>query len=128
MAEVAPRILVVEDEGLVAMVVEETLLDAGYDVAGPVDTTAKALALISNGRIDGAVLDVNLGNERVDPVAHRLAAKAIPFVFATGYAAVETLPEGFRDRITILKPYTAAQLQHALGRALTEKDEGETAK
>jgi two-component SAPR family response regulator len=112
------RILVVEDEGLVAMALEEILLAAGYDVAGPVDTTAKALDLLSGDRVDGAVLDVNLGGERVDLVAHALAAKDIPFIFATGYAATAALPEGFRDRITLLKPYTADQLEDALGRSL----------
>src|ERR1700761_6807610 len=93
------RILVVEDEGLVAMVLEDNLIHLGYDVAGPVSTTATALALLTESTVDGAVLDVNLGNERVDPVAHALAAASIPFIFATGYAVPEALPEGFRDRI-----------------------------
>ena len=112
------RILVVEDEGLVAMVVEESLLGFGYEVAGPVDTTAKAMALLADGHIDGAVLDVNLGNERVDPVAKALAAASVPFIFATGYAARETLPEGFRDRIAIFKPYSEEDLENALRQVL----------
>ena len=85
------RILVVEYEALVAMLVEDTILDAGAKVVGPAATVADALRLVDEAQIDGtldaAVLDLNLGSETVMPVADRLVGLGVPFLFATGYAA-----------------------------------------
>ncbi|GGC56562.1 response regulator [Siccirubricoccus deserti] len=83
------RVLVVEDEALVAMLIEDGLLDAGAQVIGPAGSVQEALQLIeqaaSDGGLDAAVLDINLGGDTVSPVADRLAALQVPFVFATGY-------------------------------------------
>ena len=87
------RILIVEDEALVAMLVEDALLDAGAEVIGPVATVAEAMALLDAGSPDGAVLDLNLAGETSTPVADLLAARGVPFVVATGYGA-EGLPPG----------------------------------
>jgi CheY-like chemotaxis protein len=83
------RVLVVEDEALVAMLLEDRLRDAGAEVVGPVGSVGEALGLIEGAARDGglgaAVLDVKLGGEVVRPLADRLAALGVPFLFATGY-------------------------------------------
>jgi DNA-binding response OmpR family regulator len=83
------RVLVVEDEALVSMLVEDELRDAGAEVLGPAPTVGHALRLIeaaaADGGITAAVLDINLDGRRVDAVADRLAALGVPFLFATGY-------------------------------------------
>jgi DNA-binding response OmpR family regulator len=85
------RVLVVEDEPLVAMLVEDELRDAGATVVGPASSVADALRLVEaaagggGGGISAAVLDINLEGQAVVPVADRLAALGVPFVFATGY-------------------------------------------
>lgn len=114
MSERPAKILVVEDEGLVALLLEEALIDFGYEVAGPVPNTKKALNLLANEAIDAAVLDVNLGGERIDPVAEALAAASIPFIFATGYSDSAALPAAFRDRTILHKPYGMEQVRQAV--------------
>ncbi len=83
------RVLVVEDEPLVSMLVEDELRGAGAEVVGPVPSVADALRLVeaaaADGGISAAVLDINLDGRRVDAVADRLAALGVPFLFATGY-------------------------------------------
>src|SRR5918998_6506886 len=83
------RVLVVEDEALVAMLVEDGLLDLGAKVVGPAATVDEALRLIegaaSGGGLSAAVLDLNLGGAAAWPVADRLAELGVPFVLATGY-------------------------------------------
>ncbi|EQB17794.1 response regulator [Novosphingobium lindaniclasticum] len=80
------RILVVEDEYMLAMDLRRDLEDAGAEVIGPEPSVARALSRIpSETKIDAAVLDVNLGDEEAFPVADELTARGIPFVFATGY-------------------------------------------
>ena len=81
----ARRILVVEDDALIAMLIEETLIDEGCVVIGPAATLAAALALARDEEIDAAVLDVDLAGSRTDAVADLLASRGIPFLFATGY-------------------------------------------
>lgn len=89
-----PRlILVVEDEFLLAMELESILTEAGYRVLGPVSSVRTALALIADQTPDAAVLDVNLGRERVTPVAVALENRSIPFVIATAYSAVDLANE-----------------------------------
>ena len=83
------RILVVEDEALVAMLVEDELLEAGAKVVGPAASVDEALRLIetaaAEGGLSAAVLDIDLAGEAARPVADRLAALGVPFLFATGY-------------------------------------------
>ena len=83
------RILVVEDEPLVSMLVEDELRGAGAEVVGPVSTVSEALGLVeaaaADGGISAAVLDINLQGQAAVPVADRLAALGVPFLFATGY-------------------------------------------
>jgi CheY-like chemotaxis protein len=107
------RILVVEDEMLVVMVVEAVLDDAACQIVGPFGRLSQALKSAQEDVIDAALLDVNLHGERVFPVADALAARNIPFVFVTGYGA-GGLPSRFEDSPVLTKPYRAAAVLAAL--------------
>ncbi|WP_270938710.1 response regulator [Falsiroseomonas oryzae] len=115
MAEGARRVLVVEDEALVAMLVEDALLDAGFGVMGPAATVDEAMSLLARERPDAVVLDLNLAGETSTPVADELAARGIPYVIATGYGA-SGLPAGHQDAMVLAKPYDPAELTSMLGR------------
>jgi DNA-binding response OmpR family regulator len=78
------RILVVEDEMMAASMLEMVLDEAGCVVVGPAPSVAEAFALVEDGPVDAAVLDVNLGGEPVYPLADALAARRVPFIFVTG--------------------------------------------
>ncbi len=113
---VEPRkVLVVEDEALVAMLVEDALVDAGFGVMGPAATVDEAMALLSRERPDAVVLDLNLAGETSTPVADVLAERGIPYVIATGYGA-SGLPAGHQDAMVLAKPYDPAELTTMLGR------------
>ena len=89
------RILVVEDEAMIAMLVEEMVLDFGSEVVGPAAKMEEALRLASDASLDAAILDVNVGGAVVYPVADLLRARGVPIIFATGYGAGE-LPSRFQ--------------------------------
>jgi CheY-like chemotaxis protein len=103
------RVLVIEDEMLVAMVAESIIEDAGCTVVGPAGRLDRALKLAAQEEIDVALLDINLGSEPVFPVAEVLARRNIPFAFATGYGAAG-VPPRFSDRPVLTKPYRPAAL------------------
>ncbi len=81
------RVLIVEDEAMVAMLVEDVLLDAGAEVAGPAATAVEALALIAAVRPDAAVVDINLGDHTSDTVTAALSSHGVPFLVTTGYGS-----------------------------------------
>ncbi len=85
MGETVKRVLVVEDEYIIAADLADALTALGIAVIGPVSSVAKAMAMIDGEQLDGAILDINLHGDAVYPVADILAARGIPFVFATGY-------------------------------------------
>ncbi len=108
------RILVVEDEPLIAMMLEDFLDILGKTPAGSADSVADALAAIDRGGIDAAILDVHLrGGEKSWPVADRLVAAGIPFVLATGGAG-DAIEEAHRDRPVLSKPFTMDGVEQAL--------------
>jgi len=107
------RILVVEDEYLLADALADALTTLGAQVVGPVGVLAEALALVETVPIDGAVLDINLHGQMVFPLADMLAAKGVPYVFATGYGQ-ESLPESYQAVPALSKPVNAAALQPLL--------------
>lgn len=109
------RLLVVEDEALVAMLVEDMLTDLGCVVVGVAGSVAKGLAVVGSEEVsfDGAVLDVNLGGEKVFPVADALAARGVPFVFATGYGAAGVAGR-YAKAPVIAKPFGLPDLEAAL--------------
>jgi CheY-like chemotaxis protein len=110
------RILVVEDEALIAVMVEDMLTDMGSVVVGPAATIEQALELARSKAIDGAVLDVNVRGERIDPVADALLARGVPMLFATGYGEVR-LASGAAATV-IDKPYTQEKLARGLAAAM----------
>ncbi|WP_369412086.1 response regulator [Hephaestia mangrovi] len=110
------RVLVVEDEPIVAMLLEDYLIELGHCVVGPVSTVRGALEQVAEGQFDLAVLDVNLGGERSDTVAAALDEIGRPYIFATGYGRQGL---GEQDtRIVLQKPYQIGQIADALARAL----------
>lgn len=111
------RVLVVEDESMVALLVEDMLEGLGCEIMASASSVAAALRLLTEISPDFALLDVNLAGERVFPVAAALADKKVPFAFATGYGG-GGLPEEFRDRPVIGKPFQLQQLADVVSLAL----------
>ena len=108
------RVLLVEDEPLIAMMLEDFLDALDRQCAGTADCVAEALPLVAAGGFDCAILDVNLrGGEKSWPIAEALAAKDIPFVFATGGGDGD-LTEAFRGRPVLPKPFTLDGVERAL--------------
>jgi CheY-like chemotaxis protein len=112
-AERRLRILIVEDEMLVAMSFEDMLTDLGYEVAGIASRLVSALAMAGEADFDVAMLDVNLAGDRSFPVADLLIARGIPFLFATGYGP-EGIDEKYRGRLVLQKPFLADDLAAAV--------------
>ena len=112
------RILVVEDESLVAMLLETILEDMGAIPVGAISTVDEALEVVAGDPLlDAALLDVNVAGKEVFPVAEALKAKGIPFVFSTGYGE-GGLPDQWRGQSTIQKPFTEDAVKAALFKAL----------
>lgn len=105
-----PRVLLVEDEALVAMMIQETLSEFGFQVIGPVSTASEALASARNNHFDAAVLDINLGDGLVYTVAEILGKRGVPFVFVTGYDADSVDPR-FSGVPVLQKPIERDMLQ-----------------
>ena len=107
------RVLLVEDEPLIAIALESTLKELGFDIVATVTEVSSALQVIGRERVECAVLDVNLGSQRIDAVADALAARNCPFIFMTGYAASD-VPPLHRDRTVLQKPFRLDHLLAAL--------------
>ncbi|HKA71897.1 MAG TPA: response regulator [Xanthobacteraceae bacterium] len=107
------RVFVVEDEIMIRMLLEDMLADLGYGVAASAGGLSEAIALARNSDFDLAILDVNLNGDAVYPVADLLMERGVPFVFSTGYGE-RGLPEPYRDRPTLQKPFQLANLEHIL--------------
>jgi len=106
---VGRRIFVVEDEALVALLIEDALIAAGGSMIGPFAQVRPALAALEAGLPDVAVLDLNLGGESSLPIAERLVALGVPILFASGYGPAG-LPPRFQTRPMLAKPYDSAAL------------------
>jgi len=104
MTDTLPRILVVEDEALLAIGLEIELSGAGYKVAGPCASVAQALDVMKSGPIDAAVIDVNLSGDFVFPLADHLIGRGTPFVLLSGYDEHQ-LPERYRRLPRLAKPH-----------------------
>lgn len=109
------RVLIVEDEALIAMVLEDMLDTLGHLVVSSPATYAEADAAISAGGFDVAILDVNLGREPVFPLAERLQAAGTPIIFATG-SHRDSLPAIFAAVPVLEKPYAVSSVESALGK------------
>ncbi|MGD9979826.1 MAG: PAS domain S-box protein [Hyphomonadaceae bacterium] len=109
------RVLVIEDEPLIGMVLADYLADAGCEVVGPAPNIDKAKALVAESNIDAALVDGNLAGRPVDEVAIALKSRNVPFAFVTGYGR-GGLPEGFADAPIVEKPFTQEQVVTTLER------------
>lgn len=107
------RILVVEDESLVAMLIEEYLADFGCAPACSVSRVGKALKALNSTDLDAAVLDVNVAGESVSPIAEALEQRGVPFIFASGYG-MSGVEERWASRPVLQKPFSAKELHAAL--------------
>ncbi|MDI1432549.1 response regulator [Polyangium sorediatum] len=103
------RVLIVEDEALIASFLEDALTDLGCEVIGPASNMKDALRLAREAVIDGAGLDINIAGEKVYAVADILAERGLPFVFMTGYGKAG-LRESDRGRPVLQKPYNLDRL------------------
>ena len=112
------RVLVIEDESLVAMLLETILEDMGCTDVGPESNIDDGLiAATTEASLDAALLDVNVAGREVFPVAEALRARGVPFVFSTGYGEAG-LPEHWRGNPTIQKPFTEGAIRDALMKAM----------
>jgi PAS domain S-box-containing protein len=105
------NVLVVEDEALVAMMMRDALHELGFNVVGPCGKIAESIAAVERNEIHAAILDVNLGDEQVYPVAELLQARGIPFAFVTGYG-IESIESRYRQMPILQKPIDRRALQH----------------
>src|SRR5580698_3095487 len=115
----AKRVLVVEDEMMIRMLLEGMLEDLGHTVAGQAGTIEEALALAKQAEFDVALLDVNLNGKPITPVVAVLAGRGLPFVFASGYGQ-RGVPEEYRDSPALQKPFQAEALAAALQTATAD--------
>jgi CheY-like chemotaxis protein len=107
------RVLVVEDEGGVALLIENMLEELGCHVAASVATLANALSAARGDSFDLALLDINLDGKLVFPVAELLKSRQLPFVFSTGYGRMG-VPEAFKECDVLNKPFTMEELKEKL--------------
>ena len=114
------RILVVEDEVLIALEIEERLQRLGCEIVGPVGRLERALELARSTALDGALLDVNVKGGLVYPVAEELLARKVPVVLSTGYGP-NTLPPVFRALPYLRKPFGAGQLENMAQEAFARR-------
>lgn len=114
------RVLILEDEAMITMMMEDMLADLGCEIVGPAATVAAALDLIDRSEIDVGLLDLSLGQgETGYPVADALAAKGIPFAFVTGYGA-DGLRAEHRERPTLAKPFRLETLEQMVAALVAE--------
>jgi CheY-like chemotaxis protein len=114
------RILVVEDDPFIALALEDTLREHGLVVVAVARRLKQALEIIGREPIELALLDVNIGVDKIDPVADILSSRNCPFVFTTGYGRAG-LPESHADRMIIEKPFYIEEILNALRSELADK-------
>jgi two-component SAPR family response regulator len=107
------RVLVVEDEAAISLLLEDMLLDFGCEVIGPAARLATALDTVSREQVDLAILDVNVAGEPIYPVAEALVERSVPFVFSTGYGSAG-IKDAYRDRPVLQKPFAQHDLRQKL--------------
>jgi DNA-binding NtrC family response regulator len=118
-AAAARRILVVEDELMIRMLLDGMLADLGYEVVGEAGRIEEAMKLAREAEFDVALLDVNLNGEPITPIVEVLVERGRAFVFATGYGQ-RGVPEAYRDNVTLQKPFQAEALAKAIEAAASK--------
>ena len=111
------KVLVVEDEMMIAMLIEDMLDEFGCKTVGPATNVPRALELISMEQMEVAVLDLNLDGNDTYAIADALRQKCVPFIFATGYGSTGVRDQ-YRDRPVLQKPFQSRDLESALKEAL----------
>jgi CheY-like chemotaxis protein len=114
------RVLVVEDELMIRMLLDGMLEDIGYTMTAEAGAIDEALTLAKQADFDAAILDVNLNGQPITPVVEVLIERGLPFVFATGYGA-RGVPEAYRGSPTLQKPFQTEALEQAL-KAIAQKN------
>ena len=114
-----PRILVLDDEPLIAAMLAEWLAECGCEPVGPAYTVVEALRFAETETLDGAILDVSLGEEDSLRVAGALGERGVPFAFATGYGAFD-LPHPFQDAPVLAKPFDFEEIRTTVARLLAD--------
>jgi CheY-like chemotaxis protein len=112
------RVLIVEDEAMISMLIEDMVLDFGCEIVGPAARLDHALTLALQAEIDIGLLDINVDGSVVFPVADVLRFRGIPFIFSTGYD-FRSLPERFRNSPTLSKPFSYQNFADTLQGALS---------
>jgi CheY-like chemotaxis protein len=112
------RVLVVEDEMMILMIIEDMLAELGCESVTAAAAVDQALALIETEVFDAAMLDMNLNGNKSHDVADALAARGVPFVFSTGYSALD-MRDGYRKRPVLKKPFPYEELVEVLTRLLS---------
>jgi len=107
------KVLIVEDEALIAMYVEDVISNFGYSVVGVASNLEDALDFLESTAFDMAVLDINLRGQLVFPLADALMKKRIPFIFASSYGE-NSVPARYRSGPVVQKPFAASELRRAL--------------
>jgi CheY-like chemotaxis protein len=110
-------VMLVEDETLIRMMIAGMIDELGHTVVAEAANIGDALKLARTAGFQIAILDINVGGDRIDPVAEIINERRLPFVFASGYGAAG-MPEGFRDRPVLQKPFLIERLQQAMETAL----------
>lgn len=110
---IAPRVLVVEDEMTVALLIEDMVSELAYEVAAVVPRLEDAMRLLDSDSFDLAILDVHLGGRTVFPFAAELEMREIPFLFATAYGP-RGIPQEFHNHLVLQKPFGPVELRRAL--------------
>jgi CheY-like chemotaxis protein len=118
--DTAKRVLVVEDESMIRMLLDGMLSDLGHTVAAEAGRIEEAMALAKDADFDIAILDVNLNGQPITPVVEVLVGRGLPFVFATGYGQ-RGVPEPYRENPTLQKPFQVEALARALDDAAAPK-------
>ena len=112
-----PRILVVDDEPMISMLIQDWLNELGCEVVGPARCVADGLDLAESAKLDGAILDVNLAGESSYPLANALKLRGVPVAFATGDSGIDE-DAGFADPILLNKPFMFEDVKAVVGRLL----------
>ena len=110
-------VLLVEDESLIRMMIADMLEELGHTVAGEANDLQSGLLLASAPGVDAAILDIQLGADRSEPIAEALQSRGIPFAFASGYGA-DGVPEGYTGHPVLQKPFPLDELERCLATLL----------
>jgi DNA-binding response OmpR family regulator len=113
------RILLVEDDIMISVLLGDALAEFGYEIVGPATRLAKAVELAATEAIDAAILDLDVAGKQVYPAAEKLAARGIPFAFVTGHRA-DAVVEIYRERPRLQKPFAVEELVRALELMLSQ--------